>query len=60
MLCHLELHHDHLDDLVKKLFEEILSCCDNPEIRVQISRAEGALRPLVERFESVQILIEIS
>ena len=55
LLCHLELHHDHLDDLVKRLFEEILSCCDNPEIRVQISRAEGALRPLVERFECALI-----
>ena len=52
LLCHLERHHDHLDDFVKKLFEEILSRSDDPEIRVQISRAEGALRPLVERFES--------
>lgn len=55
LLCHLELHHDHLDDLVKKLFEEILSRCDDPEIRVQISRAEGALRPLAERFECTLI-----
>lgn len=55
LLCHLERHHDHLDDFVKKLFEEILSRCDDPEIRVQISRAEGALRPLVERFESALI-----
>ncbi len=55
LLCHLELHHDHLDDLVKKLFEEILTRCDDPEIRVQISRAEGALRPLVERFECTLI-----
>ncbi|UWQ38460.1 hypothetical protein K3552_05475 [Leisingera aquaemixtae] len=55
LLCHLELHHDHLGDLMKKLFEEILSHCDNPEIRVQISRAEGALRPLVERFECALI-----
>lgn len=55
LLCHLELHHDHLDDFLKKLFEEILSYCDNPEIRVQISRAEGALRPLVERFECALI-----
>lgn len=55
LLCHLELHHDHLDDFVKKLFEKILTCCDDPEIRVQISRAEGALRPLVERFECALI-----
>jgi hypothetical protein len=55
LLCHLELHHDHLDDLVKKLFEEILRRCDDPETRVQISRAEGTLRPLVERFECALI-----
>jgi len=55
LLCRLELHHDHLDDLVKKLFEKILSRCDDPEIRVHISRAEGAVRPLVERFECALI-----
>ncbi|WP_170481395.1 hypothetical protein [Ruegeria arenilitoris] len=58
LLCHLELHHDHLDDLVKKLFKEILSRCDEPEFRVQISRAERTLRPLVERFECTLICAE--
>ncbi|WP_377513303.1 hypothetical protein [Octadecabacter sp. R77987] len=55
LLCHLERHHDHLDDFVKRLFEEIKTQCNDPNLRVQMSRAEGALRPLVERFECVLI-----
>ncbi len=55
LLCHLEHHHDHLDDFLKCLFREINPLSDDPDIRVQVSRAEGALRPLVERFERVLI-----
>ena len=58
LLCHLEHHHDHLDDFVKRLFREINPPSDDPDIRVQVSRAEGALRPLVERFERVLICVD--
>ena len=58
LLCHLELHHDHLDDYVKRIFREIKLSSEDPDLRVQASRAEGALRSLVERFERTLICVD--
>lgn len=58
LLCHLELHHDHLDDYLKRRFLEINPPSDETERRIQVSQAEGALRPLVERFERTLICVD--
>lgn len=56
--CHLELHHDHLDDYLKRRFSEINPPSDEPDRRIQVSHAEAALRQLVERFERTLVCVD--
>lgn len=56
--CHLELHHDHLDDFLKRRFSEINPPSDEPDRRIQVSHAEAALRQLVERFERTLVCLD--
>ena len=58
LLCRLEVHHDHLGDRAKKIFD---SQCPRPEERaaaIQVLRAKDALIPLVERFERALICLD--
>lgn len=58
VLCHLEQHHDHLEEFLKRRFSAVDLQSDERNHRIQISHAEAALRPLVERFERTLICVD--
>tara|TARA_R110002073_G_scaffold26476_1_gene86760 strand:- start:7857 stop:9362 length:1506 start_codon:yes stop_codon:yes gene_type:complete len=58
VLCHLEQHHDHLEEFLKHRFSAVDLQSDERDHRIQISHAEAALRPLVERFERTLICVD--
>lgn len=58
LLCNLEQHHDHLEDFLKRRFLAVDLQSDERDHRIQISNAETALRPLVERFERTLICVD--
>src|SRR5271166_5347459 len=58
LLCRLELHHDHLIDLAKRIYREHNPRSANRDSNIQINRAEDALMPFVERFERTLICID--
>ncbi|MCF6445684.1 hypothetical protein [Nereida sp. MMG025] len=58
VLCHLEQRHDHLEEFLKRRFSAVDLQGDERDHRIQISHAEAALRPLVERFERTLICVD--
>ncbi len=55
LLCNLEEHHDHLVDHCKTIYREAMNDLPEGDDRVQMSRAEGYLMPLIERFARILI-----
>ncbi len=58
LICRLEVHHDHLGDAAKQIFDEAVPLTGDRQKNVQRFRARDSIISLVERFENAYICID--